>query len=775
MFRLTISLGVLVVLVILAADAPPSSGMASVPSSSFTLLAWNDLGMHCMDSDYAVFSILPPFNTIEAQLIDPEGKLVTGEAGYIVSYEAVADPEGSSNRTSVDKTNFWRYAPALYGSSGTPDQGVAGQQMPGPGNLPQPMNYDPVAKLWRATGIPITPYDDLGRKRYYPLMRVSVRAPGGTAFATTDVVLPVSDELDCRACHASGSNPDARPTTGWVWQGNAEYDHRGNILRLHDELQAADPTFTAALATMGYSALGLVDTVVNQQKPILCAGCHASNALPGTGIAGISALTAAIHGRHAAVLDPATGLSLDASGNRSACYRCHPGSDTRCLRGAMGGAVAADGSLAMQCQNCHGGMSAVGDPNRAGWLDVPRCQSCHTGNAIANGGQIRFLDAHLPNGNPRPLVTTTFASQPATPAPGYSLYRLSAGHGGLRCEACHGSTHAEYPGLHGNDNLQSLDLQGHVGMIADCGACHETLPQTRSGGPHGMHTIGQWWVDNHKPFVFGGNYGDCRNCHGYDLRGTELSRAQGPRVLTTPAYGTKVFERGMQVSCYECHDGPDSSQPSPDQRPTAQPISVSYQGGLLTIPLQGFDPEGKTLEFRIVEQPLGGTVGVTGATATYLPLPGFAGVDRFRYLAHDGSLDSLPVEVLIQRPASSTTSRSGYPGSLGAPTLQLSAPPVLGTDLDLIIGNSWGTPTLAMLVYSAETTNRPTLFGGVLWVRVDQVANLGLDAQGAMIPIDLPDDPALVGTQVHLQCLQYDPGAVFGIAFSEMLTMTLGS
>jgi hypothetical protein len=28
------------------------------------ILSWNNLGMHCMDSDYSVFSILPPYNTI---------------------------------------------------------------------------------------------------------------------------------------------------------------------------------------------------------------------------------------------------------------------------------------------------------------------------------------------------------------------------------------------------------------------------------------------------------------------------------------------------------------------------------------------------------------------------------------------------------------------------------------------------------------------------------------------------------------------------------------
>ena len=42
--------------------------------------------MHCMDSDYSVFSILPPYNTIEAQLM-VGGRLVTNGSGYTVTYE----------------------------------------------------------------------------------------------------------------------------------------------------------------------------------------------------------------------------------------------------------------------------------------------------------------------------------------------------------------------------------------------------------------------------------------------------------------------------------------------------------------------------------------------------------------------------------------------------------------------------------------------------------------------------------------------------------------
>ncbi|MBT4078554.1 MAG: hypothetical protein HOE78_18410, partial [Gammaproteobacteria bacterium] len=38
-------------------------------ASNFTILAANDLGMHCADQDFRVFSILPPYNVMNAQVL----------------------------------------------------------------------------------------------------------------------------------------------------------------------------------------------------------------------------------------------------------------------------------------------------------------------------------------------------------------------------------------------------------------------------------------------------------------------------------------------------------------------------------------------------------------------------------------------------------------------------------------------------------------------------------------------------------------------------------
>ncbi len=536
---------------------------AAHAAAGYTLVGWNNLGMHCMDPDYQVFALLPPFNTIAAQLIDADGKLVGAPNGVTVSYEAVADPDGSINRSSVGKTNFWSYAEALFGVTLAPDVGLAGNAMPGADNLPQAMTFDATARWFIAEGVPLTPHDDGGGINTYPLMRLVARDGGGAELAHTDIVLPVSEELNCRSCHLSGASRAAQPAEGWEHDPDPERDTRLNVVRLHDDLEGGKPAFTNALATAGYDPAGLYATAKGG-TPILCARCHLSEALPGSGLPGISPLTQAIHKRMAAVTDPITGLRLDDIANREACYRCHPGSVTRCLRGAMGSAVAADGSLAIQCQNCHGTMLDVASSARTGWLDEPVCQSCHTGTAVNNNGAIRYTSVFDDSGAVRTAVDSTFATQPDVPLAGHSLYRFSAGHGGLQCEACHGSTHAIFPSAERNDNLQSIALQGHVGVLAECTACHAQSPNTIDGGPHGMHPVGQAWVGAH-PDAAEGRVNQCRACHGADLRGTVLSRVKGERTLNTN-FGTKHFWRGFEVGCWNCHNGPNGESANRNKR-----------------------------------------------------------------------------------------------------------------------------------------------------------------------------------------------------------------
>jgi len=237
-------------------------------------------------------------------------------------------------------------------------------------------------------------------------------------------------------------------------------------------------------------------------------------------------------------------------------------------------------------------------------------------------------------------VDSTFATNADTPGAGLSLYRFSAGHGGLQCAACHGSTHAEFPSSHASDNLQSLDLQGHAGVLGECSSCHSSAPAIGLLGPHGMHPVGQVWVNTHGDFSEANGTASCRPCHGADGAGTVLSRAFSVRSLSTP-YGTKTTWRGFRIGCFMCHLGPSSETANGNVAPAAQSRGASTPAGVaVQIPLAAIDPEGQPLTLRIVGQPAHGTAGLTGTTATYFPEPGFGGSDAFTFAAWDGQTDS---------------------------------------------------------------------------------------------------------------------------------------
>ncbi len=518
----------------------------TITNKSYILTAWNDLGMHCMDgNDFSVFSILPPYNNLHAQLKKRDGSLIT--SGVTLSYEAIKGVDGKLNSSSSDKTNFWDYSNRLFPNSNLKtDVGLTGNSVPS--TTPHNLTFNKTNQWFEAEGIPLTPYNNDGSKNYYPLVKVTAKdSSTHQVLATAQAVLPISDEMDCKRCHASNSlAPKAKPTRGWVNNSNPEKDFKYNILRLHDErMPNAVKANSVELKSKGYKYnIAGLEATAKEGTPILCASCHSSNALPNTGVTGVKPFTQAIHSYHAKVIDPYTNLSMDSSKNRTACYACHPGASTKCLRGAMGDAKDSNGNSVMQCQSCHGSMSNVGELKRIGWLQEPNCQACH------HDGKEEHSAIDPRTNTLRHSIDTRFATNPDTPAKGFSLYRFSKGHGNLQCEACHGSPHAIYP-AHKADNKMSIGIQGHAGTVAECTACHTTSPYTVTGGPHGMHQVGSSWVRNHQN-VAEHNSAQCKSCHGKNYRGSTLSKMWKDRVLNG-----KQFLKGHKVSCYDCHNGPN--------------------------------------------------------------------------------------------------------------------------------------------------------------------------------------------------------------------------
>jgi hypothetical protein len=77
------------------------SEIPSIAVKPHQVFAFNDLGMHCYDSDYSVFTILPPFNTLHAQIVKRGARPVLMDNSRVrVFYRAMKDPSGSINKTS---------------------------------------------------------------------------------------------------------------------------------------------------------------------------------------------------------------------------------------------------------------------------------------------------------------------------------------------------------------------------------------------------------------------------------------------------------------------------------------------------------------------------------------------------------------------------------------------------------------------------------------------------------------------------------------------------
>ncbi len=507
-------------------------------TGNYVVTAWSELGMHCIDGkDYSIFSVLPPYNTLHAQVIQ-RGDPPTIVTGVKVTYQAIPDTTGSTNTSSADKTNFWSYVRTLFLANVSPNIGLTGN--PVQSNTPHPMTYNSALGAWEATAIPTMPYDDAGKWNPYPMVKVVAQDSKGNVLASSTAVLAVSDEMTCSTCHASGSSTAAEPAAGWENNPDPSKDVKLNILKKHDDAWSIS-SYLPALQSAGYTYQSSLYQTAKSGTPILCAACHASNALGAAGLPGILPLTQDMHTMHSKVINPSTGTSLDnATTPYASCYLCHPGPQTKCQRGAMNKTA---------CYDCHGNLSAVGSANREGWLDLPSCQMCH------NSGT-RYTSTFVSPGVWRTTTDTTFATNPNTPSQGKSLYRFSVGHQGVYCSGCHGSQHAEYPSLQANDNVYSTNLQGYAGKIVECTVCHVTTPSTATGGPHGIHTVGQGWVSLHPQYASNGGYTKCAYCHGANYTGSPLSAVATTRTFTVDDNGTKTFAAGHQVSCYDCHNGP---------------------------------------------------------------------------------------------------------------------------------------------------------------------------------------------------------------------------
>jgi hypothetical protein len=426
---------VLLALALAAAPALFAQRIALVPLADYTVLAWNDLGMHCLNPTYDTAVILPPYNNLVAQVIKRGSPPKVITSGITVQYRLENNTSSASKRSFGQ---FWKNGVALFGkvfgvSTLAVDTGLKGKRLSGA--------MDVAGDRFAAVGVPAVPVDDAGVWNPYQVAVITVKDASGKVLVETRCTVPTSDEINCAKCHGANPFPD--------------------ILAKHDR------------------AMG---TSLKASTPVLCASCHDSPALGTTGGQAGMYLSRAVHGFHASVANPPS------------CYDCHPGQQTKCTRSTRH--MAADGNCTSCHGTLQIVASSIADvgsgSGRVPWGTEPKCVTCHAGvaqvdtgttlyrNAVGHGG-VACAACH---GSPHAMIPTSdvgsfknWDNYQALQYQGYTGVVKSIG----SCGVCHRSSRGENPAggefaeTHGNTPPEQPN---------GCATCHTSIPVRTGSWPH---------------------------------------------------------------------------------------------------------------------------------------------------------------------------------------------------------------------------------------------------------------------------------------------------
>lgn len=447
------------------------SAVAAVRTSdpgTYTVFANNDLGIHCACPADELMTILPPWNTIRAQVLRVDGKtkeVVTDPAKIVVEYEVpfaqnnLDDPRYQAYLDNINKV--YPTAEGFAAVSRSNPVSIAGTPLQG-----GEMHAKPEHNMWVAEGIPVFPptvsaagegtfTDPFGAERQaFPAIIVRVKDAGtGEVLAErTDVTTPVAF-ANCCTCHRE----IYKDNHGFYGQPLDVF--RETMIVAHDQKHGTD-----------------LDTLVSRGQVIRCSRCHSDPAVggatPGYPVAlypeaqGLNlpvppatlTLSYVIHQGHNAKADFHT--RWQSLGFTEACEACHPGKDTvGCLRGVHVTFTENGTPMNMACADCHGDLNTrnatgqLSDP--WSYRTLPRCSNCHN-----NTGEWTTADIDA------------YGHQQFGGA-----FLNSRGHKNdrLLCSSCHGAPHALAPGNVSWEKTFYQDFNNGVDRaIGRCGTCHSS-------------------------------------------------------------------------------------------------------------------------------------------------------------------------------------------------------------------------------------------------------------------------------------------------------------
>ncbi len=436
-------------------------------------MAWNDLGMHCACPTFEGFLLLPPFNTLRAQVRGvPSGSTVTYALVEDTDTNLQSDPYFASwikNSQILVKPTYANFQPVVGGKV----MGIAGKGLSGT------MNYDSLSGAYIAAGIPAYPIttktskdimtDPLGGPNRDPFLtaNVTVKDSTGKTIATTSTVVPVAFG-GCCTCHlklAAANGYPATPAGSFQLLGVLHSKNSSGI-----NIAMIDPD--------GDGVGG----------PVRCSWCHWDPAMGESSAPGWPTGTKLLPGAtftlkksaysfsdvlHRFHVQDQVVLSQYDSNIAVNCYDCHPGNGVNCYRGAH------KAKTAIWCVDCHGNLNqrVVTKQMAQPWMasTLPSCAA------------------------PSPGITSAFNCHGSNYAGGqfnsglFGKFINGKGMGGFLCESCHGSAHAEAPSTQSLDNVQLINAQKGYTFPAGkdasyalgvCKKCHNDEGGSGWGNPH---------------------------------------------------------------------------------------------------------------------------------------------------------------------------------------------------------------------------------------------------------------------------------------------------
>lgn len=193
-------------------------------TGSFIVMAWNDLGMHCLNPTYDEAVILPPYNTVYAQVLRLGNPPVVTTEHIRLEYRIVDNTYsyGKTDNLGGVFAQFWDNAQALFGAAPEHDKGLNLEDPEISNGLSGTMKN--AGDFFRADGIPVVPVNDAGVWNPYQRIEVKAYDTAGHLLATTHNTVPTSDEITCSKCHGTNAFNDILTKHGGAGPGELGSD-----------------------------------------------------------------------------------------------------------------------------------------------------------------------------------------------------------------------------------------------------------------------------------------------------------------------------------------------------------------------------------------------------------------------------------------------------------------------------------------------------------------------------------------------------------------------